>query len=399
MASVLVTDGNERSALAAVRSLGRAGHAVYVVSPRAPSLAGASRWASAEATVADSLRSPAAFLDDVATLVRAWQAELLLPISDASLLAVLPERNRFPNACVPFGPYEVFRRICDKRAVVEAARSVGLNIPAQHVLSGPDERTHLDLDGLRFPMVVKPARTVIEVDGWRAKTAVTQVCEPAALADALERVPAEAYPLLLQERVIGPGVGIFLLRWDGELLAVFSHRRIREKPPSGGVSVYRESIEADPDLVRRSCALLDRFSWQGVAMVEFKVDLNTGRAYVMEINARFWGSLQLAIDSGVDFPALLIAAACGARPVPVHTYRTGVRSRWFWGDVDHLVARLRHSDRRLGLTHGAPGRGRALLQFLGGFHRRSQSEILRWNDPQPFVRETIEWFRATRQSR
>ena len=43
-----------------------------------------------------------------------------------------------------------------------------------------------------------------------------------------------AYPLLLQQRIVGPGAGIFVLLWDDELLAVFAHRRIREKAPGRG---------------------------------------------------------------------------------------------------------------------------------------------------------------------
>ena len=69
------------------------------------------------------------------------------------------------------------------------------------------------------------------------------------------------------------------------------------------MSVYRESVAADPDLVRRSRALLDAFGWCGVAMVEYKLDERTGTPYLMEVNGRFWGSLQLAIDAGVDFPS------------------------------------------------------------------------------------------------
>ena len=37
-------------------------------------------------------------------------------------------------------------------------------------------------------------------------------------------------------------------------------------------------------------------------MVEFKHDERDGVPKLMEINGRFWGSLQLAIDAGVDFP-------------------------------------------------------------------------------------------------
>jgi predicted ATP-grasp superfamily ATP-dependent carboligase len=183
---------------------------------------------------------------------------------------------------------------------------------------------------------------------------------------------------------------VFLLLWNGQLKAAFSHRRIREKPPSGGVSVYRESIPLDPELLTRSRALLDAFEWDGVAMIEYKVDERTGMPYLMEINGRFWGSLQLAVDAGVDFPALLAALALGLDPEPVTTYRVGVRSRWWWGDVDHLLARLRRSPEALALPPGSPGRWRALADFLT-LHRTDRNEILRSDDPRPFLRETGQW--------
>ena len=48
-------------------------------------------------------------------------------------------------------------------------------------------------------------------------------------------------------------------------------------------------------------------------MVEYKRDSSTGQPYLMEVNGRFWGSLQLAIDSGVDFPRILVACALGEK--------------------------------------------------------------------------------------
>ena len=65
---------------------------------------------------------------------------------------------------------------------------------------------------------------------------------------------------------------MFLLSWNGELKAAFCHRRLREKPPWGGVSVYRESIPFDEEIVEKSFTLLQAIGWQGPAMVEFKVD-------------------------------------------------------------------------------------------------------------------------------
>ena len=82
-----------------------------------------------------------------------------------------------------------------------------------------------------------------------------------------------------------------------------------------------------------SLQLLETVQWRGVAMVEWKMDLRTGKPMLMEINRRFWGSLELAVRSGVDFPMLYAHASVGyAAPEP--TPVLGLRCRWLIpGDV------------------------------------------------------------------
>lgn len=390
MAVVLVTDGEQRAALAVVRSLGRAGHRVHVCASRARSLAGASRFCSRHAEVPDSLRDPRGFAAAVVALAEERGVEVLLPVSEPSTLALLPERHRMPGVRIPLPPLERFRQICDKVVVAEEARAVGLRIPEQVVIPDPERRSGA-WDRLRFPLVVKPSRSVVESNGVRAKTSVIHAEDARRLAAALDGLPRSAYPLLVQERIVGPGVGIFVLIAGDEPVAAFSHRRLREKPPSGGVSVYRESIPCDPELLERSLALLRRFGWEGVAMVEYKIDARSGTPYLMEINGRFWGSLQLAVDAGVDFPRLLVEGR--AASPSVSDYTIGIRSRWEWGEVDHLLARLLQSKGTLSLPPEASGRAGALLEVLTSLGPGNRNEILRASDPLPFLRESYEWLR------
>jgi predicted ATP-grasp superfamily ATP-dependent carboligase len=392
MPSVLVTDGQERTALAVVRSLGRAGYRVFVCSPTGRSLAGASRFCVADIRVPDALQAPRPFVEAVERVVHDRRIDILIPISEGSLLALLPEQRRFGETLIPFVSSEQFRRICDRDTVLRAAARLGIATPPQRIITRASDRALLNGDPLRFPLVVKPARSVSDGTGPRVKGVAMHVAERSALTVALDAYRPESYPLLLQHRIEGPGVGVFLLMWDGKVLATFAHRRIREKPPGGGVSVYCESIRQAPDVVQRSVRLLQEFGWQGVAMVEYKIDRNDGTPYLMEVNGRFWGSLQLAIDAGVDFPALLVAAARGRPVEPVVDYRVGVRSRWWWGDVDHLVGRLRHSDAQLAMGAGAPSRWGAIADFLKIWRPGDHSEVFRLSDPLPFARETVNWF-------
>lgn len=395
-ATVLVTDGDERATLALVRSLGRAGHRVLTCSPRGRSLAGASRHCRGEIPTPDPLADPRGYVERVAGVVEREGVEVLIPTTEAAMLALLAERHRFPGTRIPFPELDTFRAVCDKRRVLEAAAALGLAVPEQWVLEHPGDRAVLDRVEHRFPVVVKPSRSIGEHEGQRAKNTVRYASDRAELDRILASLPATAFPLLVQQRIVGPGVGVFLLLWDGEVRATFAHRRLREKPPSGGVSVYRESVAADPQLLRAAVALLQHFGWTGVAMVEFKVDAATGTPYLMEINGRFWGSLQLAIDAGVDFPALLVDAVLG-RDAPAQAgYRLGVRSRWWWGDVDQVLTRLRRSDAELGLPPDAASRARSLLDFLVLWRPGDHNETLRLGDPLPFFRESIQWFRSLR---
>lgn len=391
---VLVTDGEQRAALAVVRSLGRAGHAPFVCSVSGRSLAGASRHAREEAKVPDALREPEAFVEALDSLRNRWKIDTLLPIAEPALLSVLAAASRFDGVRIPFPDLVQFLHISDKALLLDTASQLRIAVPQQTVINAPAAAGEVAAGTLRFPVVLKPARSVSEGPGGWIKLAVSHAANSEELKQRLKTYPPSGYPILLQQRILGSGVGVFLLRWEGETFALFSHRRIREKPPSGGVSVYRESIPPDPDLVTNSELLLQRFGWQGVAMVEYKIERTTGTPYLMEINGRFWGSLQLAIDAGVDFPALLLALSAGERPAPVTAYWTGIRSRWWWGDVDQLLTRLRRSPAALALEPDSPGRLHALTDFLKLWRPGDRNEVFRWSDPAPFFRETIEWLKG-----
>jgi hypothetical protein len=129
-------------------------------------------------------------------------------------------------------------------------------------------------------------------------------------------------------------------------------------------------------------------------MVEYKQDRRTGRHYLMEINPRFWGSLQLAIDSGVDFPWYLYELIEGVSVTPISRWEVGQRSRWCWGEVDHLLTRLRHRPETLDLPADAQGLFATALQILTPWRPRQKSDVFRWADPLPAWRETVDWLRA-----
>ena len=386
--NVLVTDGQERPALAIVRSLGQRGIRAWVGSEARSSLAGSSRYCSRSISYPSPQREPDQFSEWLLALVERERIDVVIPVSDVTTHCVIRQQTALRSqAAVAVPPVDAFERVTDKAQLLNLALISGVPVPKTVVI----ERGH-DLEkaaaDIQFPVVVKSFRSRIPSDqGWIGTTV-----HYAGSAQDLERLYQDngylaTFPSLIQQRVVGPGVGVFALFDRGRLVTTFAQRRLREKPPSGGVSVLRESVPSDPELVDYTNRLLGPLGWHGVAMVEFKRDQESGRPFLIEVNGRFWGSLQLAVDSGVDFPFLVCQLARGQELDVPATYRVGIRSRWLLGDLDHLMLRLFRRERDQDLPAGTPSRWRTAVDFLQFTGRDLKYEVLRLDDPRPFVYE------------
>ncbi|TME90687.1 MAG: ATP-dependent carboxylate-amine ligase [Chloroflexi bacterium] len=386
--SALLTPGDLRSALAVTRSLGRRGIKVTVADEGGKSLAGTSRYCQASVRVPSAARSGEAFVSAIRQEVARGKHRVVIPADDISLSLIAQARSEFEGlTALPFPDFETVQAAHDKGALTALAAEAAIPVPRTVILRGP-----ADLEGainqVGFPAVVK-ARVSRFLHGgqWRTGGAVHYVRTAAELDDAFRAVHAVVPCPLVQEHIPGDGRGVFVLMNRGRLRAAFAHRRLREKPPSGGVSVLSESIGLDPKLLEHAERILEALKWHGVAMVEFKHDSRDGVTKLLEINGRFWGSLQLAVDSGVDFPYLLYRLAVDGDIDPVFTYRVGVRLRWWLGDLDWLLIRLRERGslaRRL----------KALPEFLRPAGRGARAEVFRPDDPAPAIRELSLYSRA-----
>ena len=375
------------------RGLGRAGIPVIVGAETARSLAGASRYCVARWQYPSPSRQPMEFISSLVEAVRRFDITAIIPPTDASMQAVAAQRDRFrPSVTAMIPSLESYEMVSDKYRLMKLAQE--LEIPIPNTVFVPDGNIAVVRDLVKaYPVVVKPGRSLVKIDEKWIKTSVHFVSHAEELTDLYRRIPYLRNPSLIQQRIEGEGQGVFGLFDHGKPCALFAHRRIREKPPAGGVSVFRESIELPKPMTDYAVRLLERVKWQGVAMVEFKVDRQSNVPMLMEINGRFWGSLQLAIDAGLNFPYLLYQAMNGVPvAVPNNAYRIGAKSRWLLGDLDHLLLRLTKSSSDLRLDAHAVSRGRCLVEFFKLFQHDLHYEVESLTDPGPALMEYRNWF-------
>jgi len=324
---VLVTDGMQRKSLAAVRALGRAGMRVVAASRSGFAASLFSRHAE-RAHLPPPAAGEKALARRTARLCLQRDLDVILPMEEDTLLALCRHRRLLPPGVrLPFPGTERIEEARDKARVLERALALGLPVP-RTVFPGQDVPPDFPL-----PAVVKPVLGSGAV-GLRFASSKE------GLSRASEEAAKRFGRFLVQERLPreGEGLGVSVLMGDkGRVHALFTHRRLREYPVSGGASTLRESAR-EPGAEEASIRLLRSFDWRGPAMVEFKRDARDGSLRLMEVNPRFWGSLALAVEAGVNFPLLLARLARGEDPGPPPGYRLGVRARWLLpGDLLHFL--------------------------------------------------------------
>lgn len=359
------------------------------------SLAASSRFCDREFFITDPLRDGADYVNDICDIVDRFNIDVVFPMTEQSIYRLNSGRDSLPEKTLLACPqHEVMQAVSDKSALFKLAENLQVVIPQTFYLMRVDDFSRVVKQIDNYPVVVKPALSRTPVKNGFLSGGVRYASTVQELEHLYCTDPVFQFPSLIQEKIVGPGTGLFTLYDKDRHLALFSHKRLREKPPSGGVSVVSESVPLDEEMVDFADRLLSAVGFTGVAMVEFKRDQRDGRAKLMEINGRFWGSLQLAVACGVDFPGLFLDYLQANAPVkPVKDYKTGHKLKWFFGTLDHLLIRLKYLDETLNLSPNAPSRFQAILEFLNIREQNTTFDVFDNKDLGPFWFETKSYFK------
>ena len=118
-------------------------------------------------------------------------------------------------------------------------------------------------------------------------------------------------------------------------------------------------------------------------MVEYRIDEN-GECYLMEVNGRFWGSLALSIEAGVNFPLALIKNDLQQRAL---VYSKDLRVAWEMGFFLRFLRIMKGKPR--GFPGTFPNRRQGILELMSLFSFKNRWEVLKWTDPLPFLSELV----------
>lgn len=387
-ASVLLVGGNDRSMLAAARSLSRheISFIVVGVTPRSP--VGVSRSIRRHAVEPgpNARSDPGAYVEFLLDLVRRHDVQVVIPLTDRTLLACDRYRAAIEEeAPLAAPPSAAVRNVLDKRLHLRTAARLGIPCPEQFELESLDQVPEL-IDQLGFPIGLKnpgPSASGLRLFDFNWLVARNRQELDQYLA---ERCPPGSFPLV-QRVVTGVVRNVCCFAVQGEVVATVEYRDIRHWQ---GWSVLREITPPTPVLQRHAERMLRELRWNGVAHLEFFVRESDGDVRYMETNGRLWASVEGPIAAGWDFPYWLYRYFLhGETPQPpASSQGAGQKSRWHCGDLQALLGLLSGGDEP---TWGGRSRARAVADYLSGFGPDVHGDAFRLDDPLP---ELVEHWQA-----
>ena len=328
MKTAIVTDGNYRMSIAAVRALSCAGYHVVVTQTRgdvktAPPVSVSKHCA--EFRWIDGRVTDTEYKGRLISVLRDYEKPVLFCVGAVTLNLVAAQQEEFSDvADFLVASQSVLDQLNDKEVVHSRAEKLGIPVPKQYEDSQPD----------KFPVVIKPHCG--EKFGLKAaeRYAVAHNIEE---YDAIMKKMRQYDPKpLVQQKIDGAGAGVsLLLDKDGTLICALCHRRIREYPITGGPSTCCESFY-DEMMIEQAYQLLHSFGFVGFGMVEFK------GSCVLEVNPRVWGSFPMTEATESPFVAQYARAASGETvQYTPKDYKIGVRMRFFLNDTVAILHYLK----------------------------------------------------------
>tara|TARA_Y100000748_G_scaffold275197_1_gene250798 strand:+ start:7325 stop:8536 length:1212 start_codon:yes stop_codon:yes gene_type:complete len=336
---VLITGASTRSAYAVMRSLSRKGIDCLSADTSKYGMCQFSRFSKGSACYKSFYQDESSFLKDIQKIIKNNKISIVIPTHNETEVFARNIEKFNPDLTAIIPNSSTCHIFNNKSLSYDLVESLGVPIPKRIKYTHPSEL----VEKIRNNNLEK---TVIKLLTGNSSKGVFYANSPNDASKIVINLikkfnlRKDRFPQV-EEYVIGEGYGHSVLYWQGSQIANFTHRRLREKISTGGTSTFREAsfhqgIEDAAEKIFR------HVNWHGLAMSEFKVCSKTGKFWFIEVNPRIWGSISLAIESGVNFPYLAYQCATKNSDIALSYFnssekKTDWRAKWLLGEIFILL--------------------------------------------------------------
>lgn len=401
MKSVLVIGEDTRSFLTVIRSLGKKGYKVDVVCFDRQSAALASKYINKTFFYNYQAFDNKQWLDAVTSIAKENNYSLIIPCDERSIFPLAENQDKFPKQTQLAIPNQsVIEHLFDKYTTKKLAAK--LNVP--HARGEMMSLKGLSFDSLKEmfgdKFVIKPTLS-FEASQLSKRQKVEIIVSKKQYIEWSKHANFDQN-YLVESYFEGKGEGVSVLAKNGKVLAYFAHTRVNE-PLSGGGSSYRKSIKVKPDMADACRKICEETNYTGVGMFEFKYNLQTREWILVEVNARFWGSVPLAVYAGVDFPSLLadtlLNIDANTEVISDRHYKVGVHARSLTNDIFDIKKEFEIFSSVGRKKDGGYQSIKRLARFPLGLVGIEKIDSLEFNDYRPFTKEVSNFYQSVLESK
>ncbi|WP_227133547.1 carboxylate--amine ligase [Halorubellus salinus] len=387
--TVVVPTGSPASTVAFHRSLGRRGVRTIGVASDDTTPAFRSRYCDERVLAPDPMTDTTAYRNALLELAARPDVQTIVPLTEPDIYVLAKYRDEFAeHVATPCPSFDTLRTIHDRDRLFDAADAAGV--------ATPDTRPLDDVDAWTEDCVVK-SRFALLADAYTTQDLPSELVDQTGAVfipandrpDVDELHAAFGHTPHVQRFVDGTEYSLGVLYDDGEPVVETQKRIIRGVKYYHGPSVYHETVHI-PELEALGRAILTELDYDGPADIDVIQDPDTGEYKLLEINPRFWATVQLEIHAGFDFPYHYRQLAAGEPVGPVPEPTPGIRSHVLSGELSYLLSVA--ADDHPVCDH--PSLPTATWNVATSILRDRRFDVLDAHDPRPFLTTVANDIRA-----
>lgn len=241
------------------------------------------------------------WLKAIKETVEKKQIDIVLPIFETGIYKIIKNKAFFSPKInlVPLPDIENFATAINKWQLVKHCEKHKISVPKSCLIKPEDQNIETQLSNLSFPIILKP------LEGYGGGMGVKRFN---TLQEAMVYLEMIAYPVLVQEFIVGYDIDCSVLVKNGEISA-YTIQKGSLKGTGPFVPHVGIKFIANDKLYRLVENLMRSLKWNGVAHLDMRYDEQLDQFVIIEVNPRYWATIDGSKLVGVNFPYLSILQA------------------------------------------------------------------------------------------
>lgn len=240
----------------------------------------------------------AGWMDIINTAIENNSISVVLPIAEHEVSFFIKHKDNMSGLAKVAALPELknFEIAIHKNKLSDFAKTHDIPHPKSFYFTA-EHPTSKILSDIQFPILIKPLH---QKGGEGIEKMLSKAEFPTHISE----------PIFIQEYIEGYDIDCSVLCLNGNIL---THTIQKGNLP--GSTTYAPQLRFDfidnDDVLAVAQDVMSKLNWSGVAHLDMRYDENTKDYKLIEINARFWGSVEASEVAGINFPHLSVQLALG----------------------------------------------------------------------------------------